>query len=194
MWVEDGRSGQRVRRPQPLFDVRYRIDEFEFRYGFEQKGWAETFAQQLHEGFARGALFDPAARRFVVSENSSTGDPELTVYAHFVDYLRRKWRVWEPANRPHAQRDLARACIFLVHEDAPCLSPIERVDDDRFLRQVALDVHAPTSLTDEQQRWHRWFESWSLLLGAVTDQHLQAFLEEVGSSTLEGERRELGGP
>lgn len=191
VWVNDGRSGERVRRKQPVFDVRYRVDACEFRYGFEQKGWAEHFARQLREGFARGALFDPTARRFVPSDDTSSGERALTVYAHFVDYLRRKWRVWEPATRPHAQRDLARACLFLVHADAPQLSPSERLAADAFLRDVALNVPSPTSLTDEQQRWQRCFESWSLPLAAVTDQHLQAFLDEVGSWTLEGKRREL---
>ena len=191
VWVTDGRSGERVRRKQPVFDVRYRIDAHEFRFGFDQKGWAEAFAQQLREGFARGALFDPGARRFVMSNATSDGDVGLTVYAHFVDYLRRKWPVWEPATRPHAQRDLARACIFLVHDEAPQLSSTERLVADTYLRDVALSVPAPGSLTDEQQRWQGWFETWSLPLKEVTDQHLQGFLEEVGSQTLDGKRRQL---
>jgi hypothetical protein len=56
VWATDGRSGERVRRKEAVFDVRYRVDAFEFRYTFEQRGWAEAFAQQLREGFARGAL------------------------------------------------------------------------------------------------------------------------------------------
>ena len=191
VWVTDGRSGQRTRRKQPVYDVRYRVDTYEFRFGFEQKGWAEAFAQQLREGFARGALFDPASRRFVAAELSGSGQPALTVYAHCADYLHRKWRVWEPATRPHAQRDLARACLFLVHAEAPELTSAERVAADRYLRDVALNVPAPGSVSDEQRAWQQWFETWSLPLKDVTDEHLQAFLDEVGSRALDGRPRQL---
>ena len=191
VWVTDGRSGERVRRKQPVFDVRYRVDGHEFRFGFEQKGWAESFAHQLREGFARGALFDPAARRFLTSTGPGDGARGLTVHEHFIDYLRRKWLVWEPATRPHAQRDLARACLFLVHDEARGLTTAERIAADAFLRQVALSVPPPVPLSDEQERWQRWFETWSLPLKDVTDQHLQAFLEDVGSTTLDGKRRQL---
>jgi hypothetical protein len=142
--------------------------------------------------FAKGWSFDPDARRFL---DPAAGGPDaeapLTVYEHCVDYLRRKWRVWEPATRPHAQRDLARACIYLVAKDAPALSGDERITADAFLREAALTVPEPRQLTAEQERWAAWFERWSLPLPEVTDRHLQGFLDEVGSRTLSGKERAL---
>lgn len=192
MWVTDNRTGKRARRAQPRFDVRYRVDGHDFRFGFDQKGWADAFAQQLKEGFARGWLFDPGSRKFVDPEaTSDSAGPALTVFTHCVDYLHRKWRVWEPATRPHAQRDLARACLFLVHEDAPQLSASERVALDKYLRDVALTVPPPSTVTDEQRIWNAWVERWSLPLTDVTDQHLQAFLDDVEAFRLDGKRRQL---
>jgi integrase len=131
------------------------------------------------------------ARRFAASDETLNGDRALTVHEHFVDYLRRKWRVWEPATRPHAQRDLARASLALVHDGAPELSSSERVAADTYLRDVAFTVPPPVPLSEEQQRWQRWFETWALPLKDVTDQHLHAFLEDVGTRTLDGKPRQL---
>jgi integrase len=192
VWVRDGRSGERVRRKQPRFDVRYRADGHDFRYGFGQRGWAEAFARQLREGAVRGWLFDPRARRFI--DPGGPVEPVeaiLTVFDHLGDYFARKWQSWEPASRRNAQRDLARACLFLVRKDAPALSRAARLAADAYLRDVALMVPAPQQLTGEQERWTEWFARWSLPLADVTDQDLQAFLVHVGSTALDGKQRQL---
>ena len=49
VWETDGRTGERVRRARPRFDVRFRVDGFEFRYSFPQKGWADAYAGGLQE-------------------------------------------------------------------------------------------------------------------------------------------------
>ncbi|CAN5301555.1 hypothetical protein BH23ACT9_BH23ACT9_24990 [soil metagenome] len=59
VWVDNSRTGKRERRSRTRFYARYRVDGFDFRVSFEQKGGAEAFAQQLEEGYARGWLFDP---------------------------------------------------------------------------------------------------------------------------------------
>ena len=190
VWVKDGRTGEKVRRRQPRFDVRYRVDGHDFRYGFDQKGWAESFAQDLRSSFANGWLFDPAARRFV--DPASQGDThELTIYDHARDYVARKWRLWQPATRPLAQRDLARACLFLVRDDAPRLSAQARVEADAYLRNGVLTIPAPEQLSSAEQDWDRWFLQWSLPLRAITDRHLHAFLDDVRTCTLDGQPREL---
>jgi hypothetical protein len=77
-----------------VYDVRYRADGFDFRYRFEQKGWAETFVRQLHAGFAKGWALDPQSRRFIDPAGAGIHDAteQLTVYEHFRDYTARKWR------------------------------------------------------------------------------------------------------
>lgn len=190
VWVKDGRTGEKVRRQQPRFDVRYRVDGHDFRYGFDQRGWAESFVNDLRKNFAQGWLFDPDARRFL--DPASSGDAhELTMYDHARDYLSRKWRSWQPATRPPAQRDLARACMFLVRDDAPRLSAGARVEADAYLRDIVLTIPAPEQLSSAEQEWDQWFLRWSLPLRAITDEHLHAFMEDVRTRTLDGKRREL---
>jgi len=100
------------------FDVRYRVDGHAFRYGLEQKGWAADFLQRLKTDFAAGWAFDPGSRRFVDPHALVVEEQPLTVFAHLRDYLQRKWLGWEPATRRNAQRDLARACLELLRDDA----------------------------------------------------------------------------
>ncbi len=72
-----------------------------------------------------------------------------------------------------------------MHQDAPPLSATDRVAADQYLRDVALTVPPPSTLTDEQRTWKDWVERWSLPLTDVTDQHLQAFLDDDESFRLE---------
>ena len=177
-------------RRRPSFSVRYRADGHDFHRPFEQKGWAEAFAGQLRAGFAQGWPFDSVGRRFV--DPATAGEPEpVTVFLHACDYVARKWRGWQPATRPNAQRDLARACLSLVRNTAPRLSRDARAEADAFLREVALAVPAPEVLSETQRSWEEWFRRWSLPLAEVTDRDLLAFMEDVRTRTLYGRRREL---
>jgi hypothetical protein len=140
--VVDQRTGDRVRRNVARFDVRYRVDGYQFSYTFEQRGWADSFAKRLHEAFADGKLFDPDRRQFIDppadDPTSGGGRRAVSFFDVAVEYVDRKWRGWEPASRRNAQRDIARACLLLVTDDAPALSAEELVAADRWLRSVAL--------------------------------------------------------
>lgn len=189
----DGRTGERVRRRRARFDARYTVDGRTFRYGFDQRGWAEDFARHLQEGFARGWLFDPSSRRFLdPGELDDDQDVGPTYFEHATQYLARKWLTkWEPATRRNAQRELARACIHLVRTEAPQLTPKQRVDADAYLRAAPLMIPQPETLTAEQCAWQEWFARWSLPLAEITDEHLHDLLEELRTSALDGTRREL---
>ncbi|MPZ89754.1 MAG: hypothetical protein GEU81_17210, partial [Nitriliruptorales bacterium] len=191
VWTTNARTGERVRKPRTTFDVRYRVDGHAFRYGHEQKGWADDFAYRLKAGFAAGWLFDPQSRQFLDPDAARVEEPKLTFFEHAREYLHRKWPGWEPATRRNAQRDLARACLELLHEDAPALSPRERRISDEFLRRVALMWPPADDTTEDDQRWESWFLRWSLPLIDVTDQHLQDFMTAVRSTALDGSPRVL---
>jgi integrase len=175
------------RRPTVSYDVRFRVDGHEFRYGFDKKAWADTFADQLREHFVTGCLFDPVARRFVPRDDATNTGP--TFVEHAADYFRRKWPTWAPSSRRNAQADLARACLQLMRRDTPTLTPTERIEADRFLRQAVFIVPAPDRPAESDQRWQTWFDRWSLPLREVTDVDLVDFLEAVRTTGLDGTRR-----
>jgi len=173
-----------------VFDARYVVDGWEFRYGFAQRGWAEDFVRSLHEGHARGWQFDPAARRFV-EPRATEEDVPLTFFAHAEEYVARKWPTWQPASRRNGKRDLARACLFLLRSNAPELSPAERREADEFLRRSALMVPRPDVAEEDDARWRKWFEEWSRPLAEIGDRELQDFLEDVRARALDGTTRAL---
>ena len=189
MWVRDGRTGARTRRPQRCFDVRFRVDGFAFRRSFDQRGWADEYVRGLHEGFAGGWPFDPDARRFVPADAATVDDEAVTFFTHARDFVERKWPDWAPASRRNSQRELARAVLDLVDDDAPVLTSNERVAADVYLRRVWLMHPHPDTTTDEDAGWERWFQRWSLPLVEVTDEHLHAFLARTRSEALDGTPR-----
>lgn len=190
VWTTDRRTGEPIQRETTVFDVRYRVDGFAFRYRFDQRGWADDFARRLQEGFVKGWLFDPQARQFVEPHLRPDGAEAPTFYEHAQEYVHRKWRHWGPATRRNTQRELARACLVLVQDEAPQLSKSERREADAYLRETGL-TPAPAPSSEEHQRWAAWFARWSLPLTEVTDQHLHRLLEEVRTTALDGTARRL---
>ena len=184
----DTSGADKDRKPRTVYDVRYRADGYDFRYRFEQKGWAEAFVRQLQENFAKGWLFDTQARRFVDPATAAPREQPLTVFEHFQDYIERKWRGWAPSSRKIAQADLARACMHLVRPDAPPPTAAEERRALDYLRTVAFMPDASKSAADE---WRAWFLRWSLPLADVTDEHLQTYIDDVRDRGPDGKPRRL---
>jgi integrase len=182
-------TSNRQRASAVRYDVRFHVDGHNFSRGFDKKGWADTFAEKLQEHFLAGYLFDPGARSFALPDANT--DTALTVFEFITDYVRRRWTTWEPSTRRNFQRDLARAVLHLVDPDAPTLDGPQRVEADTYLRRAALIVPAPTELTEADTHWEAWFTRWSLPLTAVTDGHLQDFLEAVRTTKVDGSPRLL---
>ena len=183
-------AGSPAKRKRTVYDVRFVVDGYEFRRGFDQRGWAEGFVRQLNEGYALGQPFDPHTRRFVDDGGSPTA-AEVTVFEHFKRYVAERWMQWEPATRSGAQPPLARACLHLVREGAPTLCVSETLQADAYLRGVAFTIPANGGLPEDQPRWAAWFDTWSLPMTDVTDDHLQQFLAAVQSARLDGTPRQL---
>ena len=59
--------------------------------------------------------------------DAAEAEPVVTVASHLAEYARTKWAQWEPTTRRNAQRDLSRAVIYLVADDAPELTATERL-------------------------------------------------------------------
>lgn len=192
--VRDDRTGEKRRQQKKRYDVRFHVDGYEVRYGFERKGWADEFARQLQQDFAAGLHFDPAARRFIAavpatSQSSTSRAP--TFFEHAREYFKRQWHRWEPATRQAAQGPLARACIELVHGEAPPLDGGQRVRADAYLRRAVFIVPAADHLADEDVRWADWFDKWSLPLDEITDLHLRGFIDSFRSAALDGTPRDV---
>jgi len=185
----DGPRSSRRKASAVAFDARFRMDGHQFRVGFERKGHADTFVDQLHAHFAAGYLFDPAARRFQVPNDGLDAGP---TFAEIVaEHFRRKWPTWSPSRRQDSQRELARACLHLVRADAPPLTTADRAAADEFLRRAVLTVAEEAEERPSDREWRVWFARWSLPLREVNDQHLTAFLEAVRTSALDGTARIL---
>lgn len=93
---------------------------------------------------------------------------------------------WSPSSRRNGQRELARAVLELVHDDAPTLTSGERKDADGYLRRIALMYPRPDDVDESDAAWEQWFLQWSLPLGDITDDHLQAFLTRVRTHAVDG--------
>lgn len=111
--------------------------------------------------------------------------------SHLAEYARTKWPQWEPTTRRNAQRDLSRAVIYLVANDAPELTAADRVALDVYLRTMVLTSTPSTIDAAEEERWQGWLGRWSLPLDDVSDRHLQAFLDHVRTTALDGTARTL---
>lgn len=191
VWVRDHRTGDKRRETKKRYDVRFQVDGHFFRYGFDRKGWADQFAQQLQYGFAGGLHFDPGARRFVESAATEPAVVECPSFVeHAQDYYRRQWHRWEPATRQAAQAPLALACLHLLRDDAPHLEGAQRVRADDFLRRFVVGVAESQPVRHEDRHWSDWFATWSLPLNQVTDRHLRSLLDVYRSQTLDGTPRE----
>jgi integrase len=169
--------------PSRRYDVRWRVDGRLYKYTFEQRGWADDFARQF---------IDPDA----TAPTTDDGEEEarVTFYDLVVDYAARKWRGWAPASRRNAVRELARACLFLVHPDAPDLTAADYTAADTWLRDTAMPPaidHTNTADGDEGRGWHAWFTTWSLPLDVIDDDHLHALLEDFRSRAADGTPRQL---
>lgn len=197
VWVTDRRTGNRVRRAQPRYDVRWRVDHRPYKYTFEQRGWADEFARRLVEDFARGWHFDGDARRFIdpdttTSDDNGDDEPAVTFYGLIVDYTARKWRGWAPSSRRNAVRELARATLLLVQPDVPALTTDQWTQADTWLRDTAMPPAVDhTTATETDHRWHDWFMTWSLPLDVIDEDHLHHLLEEFRSRAADGTPRQL---
>jgi hypothetical protein len=168
---------------------RFEVDGHAFRYGFERKGWADTFADKLQEHFAAGCLFDPGARRFIAPAAEAATGP--TFLEHAADHFERKWPQWSPARRQDAQRELARACPYLVRAEAPGLDVSQRLEADEFLRRALFMVPAAENPRETDRGWQAWFARHSLPLREVNDRHLHAFLEVARTQAVDGTARNM---
>lgn len=195
VYRRERKTGPRVegsanqRKVAVRWDVRFRVDAYEFRYGFDKKAWAVEFTDRLHQGFVKGWLFDPAARRFVPPEEPAQANP--TFVEHAGDHYRRKWPTWSPMRRRDAQWALALACVHLLDRQAPPLTDEQRLDAERYIRHAVVAPKPPEALTEADRQWEAWFARWSLPLRAVDDSHLHAFLETVRTTALDGTQRTL---
>jgi hypothetical protein len=77
-----------------------------------------------------------------------------------------------------------------VRDDAPAMDARSTRAADAFLRSV-LSPAGPSAGDAPASEWRPWFSEWSLPLTAVTDAHLQAFLQDVATRTLDGQARRL---
>ena len=182
-------SSNRRRPPVVRWDVRFRVDEHAFRYGFDKKALADEFADRLQEHFIKGCLFDGHARRFVPAEVQENAG--RTFVEHAGDHYRRKWPTWAPTRRRDAQWALSRACLHLVELGAPELDGRQRLEANAFLRRVVLVPEVPATMGPDDRLWKAWFDRWSLALRAITDAHLHSFLEHVRTTAPDGSHRVL---
>ncbi len=184
------RTGERQRKPKVRFDARYRVDGFDFRKTFDQKGWADAFANELKTGYAQGWRFDPVSRRFLDPSGHEHPSP-LSVVDHLTDYLQRRWPNWQPATRRNNQLELVRAALHLLRDGAPTLASDDLLAADAYLRRAVLVVPAAPEAVEDDERWRAWFAQWSQPLSEVTDRHLQDFLDHVRTVGPDGARRDL---
>jgi integrase len=184
------KRGPNAGRKVKLYDVRFTVDGWGFSRTIERKGWADDFADGLRVGFASGHLFDPGTREFVAP--ASAVEPP-TYFAYAGEWFARQWPGWSPSRRNDCQRELARACLLLVRDDAPALSVSQRLDADSYLLGVALLSPTADATTDADTvgEWPQWFERWSLPLPEVTPEHLYRYLEVVRTEMLDGRKRLL---
>ncbi len=182
-------SANRRRASAVSYDIRFQVDGHQFSVGFEKKGWADSFADKLQEHFANGCLFDPAARRFVLPDESTAQGP--TFFEFTREYVQRKWPTWQPSSRRNNQRDLARSVLHLLDPASPHLEGDKLVEADGFLRRAALVVPTPDKLSAEEDEWEAFFARWSLPLRSIDDGHLHAFLERVRTTGTDGSPRPI---
>jgi integrase len=169
--------------------VRFKVDGHEFRYGFDKKALADEFADRLQEHFAKGCVFDPAARRFIPPGIEEDTGP--TFVEHTGEHYRRKWPTWAPSRRRDAQWALSLACLHLVEPEAPQLDGGQRLEANAYLRRMVLVPEVPETINTEDHAWQAWFDRWSLPLRAITDAHLHGFLETARTTALDGTHRVL---
>lgn len=191
VWVRVA-NGERQRRVRRRYDVRFRVDDHEFRYGLDQKGWADDFEHRLREDFAKGLLFDPSARRFLAANAESTSADEGPSFVeHACDYFARQWDRWAPSTRCSAQRDLALACVYLLRDEAEPLTPGDRAAIVSYLRRVRLAGPAGEEPSEDEHHDADWLAKWSMPLAQVTDAHLRAFIDRIRTERLDGSSRRL---
>jgi integrase len=186
------KRGPKKGRTVKVYDVRFTVDGHSFSRTLERKGWADAYADRLRLGAASGQLFDPATREFV--EPAAAVQPP-TFAEYTAEHFARQWPGWSPSRRNDCQRELARACLLLVRDDAPALTVKQRKAADRYLRHVLLVSPTADTETDVDAdavgEWPAWFDRWSLQLPEVTPEHLYRYLEVVRIETLDGRKRVL---
>jgi integrase len=135
--VKSGKKTHRNGKEVPCWDVRWRVDGWDFQMRFTRPSgtseMATKWAEGLAKGFVLGWAFDPVSRRFldpdergpfpggalVQEPGEGPADDRPTVATTAVSYLRRRWRRWRPRSRQAAVRALKRACADLLRDGAP---------------------------------------------------------------------------
>lgn len=199
--VKPGKKTRRNGKEVPCWDVRWRVDGWEFQMRFTRPSGTSEMATKWAEGLARGFVlgwaFDPVSRRFldpdergsfagvspVADDGEEPADNRPTVATTAVAYLRRRWRRWKPKSRQAAVRALERACADLLRAGAPEAPGNLGAYLDWLLQpdrgEPASGAGALASVPEVPEEFRAaadYLSEWSLPLADLTWQILEAFL------------------
>ena len=156
----------------PCWDLTFYVDGQEFFERCPKAGHADALKLKLEADFSDGLLFDPDTKRFV-GEPAPVPAPDPTVYDEAVQYMRGKWREWEPKHGREALKALRRACVEFTIPDAPQPS----LTDVRWLEWILKAPVAGSDPPPEAVGGESYWLRWSTPIAGVTASDLQTLLE-----------------
>ena len=110
--VVERSTGKRQKRPVDCWDVGGRVDGIQWLKRFPKAGLAQTWKDELEQGFAAGLPFDLAARRFVAP--GTPAGPIVPTVFELTEKFYRQHPHWEPKTKVLAAMSFNRARRWLL--------------------------------------------------------------------------------
>lgn len=177
--VGKARNTQRAGKSVKCWDVRGRVDGYDFSRRFTQPetaAGAQAWARDLVRAFEAGQWWDPTTRTFV--DPPSIEDKPVTVVEWVLRYWGQMVTEWEPKTRIANHRTLGRAMRGLLRDDAPKPATSDVTEIETWITGDWSTLDTPD-----------YIARWSRPLGEVTHDHLEDLLaahrtKQTGAGTI----------
>ncbi len=189
--VVDRSTGERTQRPVDRWDVGGRADGIQWLKRFNKAGLAQTWKDELDQGFASGLPFDLDARRFVVPR--APRGPVVPTVFELTEKFFRQHPYWEPKTKMAAAASFNRARRWLLAPGAELDDDTECAVTDYINNASFLPDHLTAEITDRQAHGRNWIETHSAPADSLTTADIEGFVARFQTNQRDPSKRVSAG-
>lgn len=187
--VTDARSGKRIARSEPRWDVKGQANGISFSKRFARAGLAESWKRRLDEGYVAGLPFDVATKCFVAPTTApSRAEPEAVTVFSLTEAFYRSHPEWEPKTKIIAATALNRARRWLLVPGAELSGSEMAAVDDYLAHGSFRRANDDSALTDSQAAGRDWLQAHSARASDVTTGQIEEFLARFETNQRNGKK------
>lgn len=188
--VSDRRTGERVIKREPRWEVEGRANGVQWAKRFKRAGLAEKWRDDLERGAAEGLAFDLKAKRFISFQvpDAPVAPAPVTVF-DLTEAFYWSNPDWEPKTKILAAAAFNRARRFFVLSAGQADEADLAAVDDYLMNASFLPPYRGTALTERQSAGRQWLQQHSAGAGELTVSQIEAFVADLAVSQRDPDRR-----